>query len=87
LILVGHDEYWRARMRDAMDAYVEAGGRVARFAGNFFWQIRMEDRGWRQVCYKYRAEEDPPMGTDDEMLVTGAWDLAPVNRPGPRPLG
>ena len=27
------------------------------------------------------------MGTDDEVLATGAWDLAPVNRPGAATFG
>lgn len=34
-IFVGHDEYWSSRMRDAVDSFVDTGGRVARFAGNF----------------------------------------------------
>ena len=42
-------------MRDAVDAYVDQGGHVARFAGNFMWQTRLEDEGQRQVCYKYVA--------------------------------
>jgi len=32
--LAGHDEYWSWEMRDALDAFVEAGGRVAREAGD-----------------------------------------------------
>ena len=47
-------------MRDAVDAYVERGGRAARFAGNFMWQTRLEDDGARQVCYKYRARAEDP---------------------------
>jgi hypothetical protein len=42
-IFVGHDEYWSAPMRNAVDAHVAGGGKVARFAGNFLWQIRLED--------------------------------------------
>ena len=41
---VGHDEYWTWEMRDAIDEYVERGGRVARFAGNFMWQTRLRAR-------------------------------------------
>jgi hypothetical protein len=82
-IFVGHDEYWSAPMRDAVDRYIEGGGHVARFAGNFLWQVRLEDAGHRQICYKYTAaERDPLMATDRKALVTGAWEAPPVNRPG-----
>ncbi|MCA3573226.1 MAG: hypothetical protein IOC86_04865, partial [Aestuariivirga sp.] len=40
IVMVGHDEYWSWEMRDAVDRFVERGGRAARFAGNFMWQIR-----------------------------------------------
>ena len=86
-VLVGHDEYWSANMRDAVEAYVTGGGRVARFAGNFLWQTRIEDQGRRQVCYKYEAEGDPLFGTDQAHLTTGAWEMAPVNRPGALTFG
>jgi hypothetical protein len=49
VVRVGHDEYWTWEMRDAIDEYVERGGRVARFAGNFMWQTRFEPGGKRQV--------------------------------------
>jgi len=70
-------------MRDAVDSFLDDGGRVARFGGNFLWQIRLENEGRTQVCYKYNANErDPFFGTDQAHLVTGPWDAAPVNRPG-----
>lgn len=82
-VFVGHDEYWSRPMRQAVDDWVEAGGRAARFAGNFLWQIRMEDEGRRQVCYKYvAAEQDPVMGTDRQHLMTGAWEQPEVGWPG-----
>jgi len=63
LVFIGHDEYWSWEMRDSVDAYVEGGGNVARFAGNFMWQTRLEDEGRRQVCYKSRAKTGlPPVG-------------------------
>ncbi|WP_439632377.1 N,N-dimethylformamidase beta subunit family domain-containing protein [Shinella sp.] len=86
-IFVGHDEYWSAPMRDAVDAFVAAGGKVARFAGNFLWQTRLEDEGRRQICHKYLAGNDPLSGTDQAHLVTGAWELEPVNRPGALTFG
>ncbi|MCU9836877.1 hypothetical protein OEZ49_03775 [Ruegeria sp. WL0004] len=86
-VFVGHDEYWSAEMRDAVDAYVDGGGNVARFAGNFLWQTRIEDEGRTQVCYKYIADQDPLMGTDREHLVSGAFDIPPVGRPGALTFG
>jgi hypothetical protein len=64
IVMVGHDEYWSRNMREAIDRRIENGGRVARFAGNFTWQIRIEDEGRRQVCYKHAYADDPVFGTD-----------------------
>jgi hypothetical protein len=88
VVFAGHDEYWSWEMRDAVDAYVEAGGRVARFAGNFMWQIRLEDEGRRQICYKYRAaREDPLAGTDKAHLLTISWEDKAIGRPGTSTFG
>ncbi|MCG7520780.1 N,N-dimethylformamidase beta subunit family domain-containing protein [Ruegeria sp. Ofav3-42] len=86
-VFVGHDEYWSANMRHAVDRYVTHGGRVARFGGNFLWQTRIEDEGRTQVCYKYAADADPLAGTDQQHLVTAAWEVAPVNWPGTATFG
>jgi hypothetical protein len=88
VVMVGHDEYWTWEMRDAVDAYVEAGGRIARFAGNFMWQTRLEDGGRRQVCYKYRARaEDPVFRNADPSRTTTSWEAAEVGRPGAATFG
>lgn len=88
VVFVGHDEYWSGQMRNAVDAYVEAGGKVARFAGNFLWQTRIEDDGRTQICHKYEAvDEDPVMGTGDQHLLTGAWEIPEINRPGAETFG
>ena len=88
LTFIGHDEYWSWEMRDTIDAYVEGGGNVARFAGNFFWQIRLENDGRTQICYKYRAyEEDPLINTEQSHLTTLFWDTPEVGRPGAQTFG
>jgi hypothetical protein len=88
VLFVGHDEYWSWDMRDAVDAYLEGGGRVARFAGNFLWQIRLEDEGRTQVCYKYRARaEDPFYGGPEAHLTTNCWEAPEVGRPGALTFG
>lgn len=86
--IVGHDEYWTWEMRDAVERYVERGGRLARFGANFLWQIRLADEGKRQVCYKFKAaHNDPVAGTDKAHLLTTAWEDRHVRRPGASTVG
>ncbi|MDX8449888.1 N,N-dimethylformamidase beta subunit family domain-containing protein [Mesorhizobium captivum] len=87
-VFVGHDEYWTWEMRDAVDAFVDHGGNVARFAGNFMWQTRLEDEGRRQVCYKYRARaEDPVYSGDNIRRATSSWEAPEIGRPGALTFG
>jgi hypothetical protein len=88
-VFVGHDEYWSWEMRDAVDRWVERGGKAARFAGNFLWQVRLEDEGRSQVCYKYRARKEDPLYNDPARghLVTNAWEAPEIGRPGTETFG
>jgi hypothetical protein len=85
LVFVGHDEYWSWEMRDSVDAYVEGGGKVARFAGNFMWQTRLEAEGQRQVCYKYKARTEDPLR--DTRRISTSWEAAEIERPGTLTFG
>jgi len=88
IVCVGHDEYWTWEMRDAVDAYVERGGCVARFAGNFMWQTRLEHGGKSQVCFKYRARaEDPIFRSADPSRTAGSWEAPETGRPGAMTFG
>ena len=88
VVLVGHDEYWSWEMREAIDHYVERGGHVARFAGNFAWQIRLEDEGRTQVCYKELAgQKDPILKTDRKRHLTSLWEDPQVGWPGAETFG
>lgn len=88
VVFAGHDEYWTWEMRDAVDAFVGKGGRVARFAANFMWQTRLEDEGRRQVCYKYRARAEDPVYTDGDVTrATNSWEAKEVGRPGAQTFG
>ena len=41
---VGHDEYWSAPMRDAVEDFVADGGNAVFLSGNTcFWQVRLEE--------------------------------------------
>ena len=88
LVMVGHDEYWSWEMRDAIDAYVDQGGHIARFAGNFMWQIRLEEEGRIQICHKYLAtKNDPYMASGPRHLVTESWEAKEIGRPGALTFG
>jgi hypothetical protein len=79
---VGHDEYWSWGMRDTVEAFVADGGNAAFFTGNTcWWQVRFEDGFRAMTCFKYRADEDPVLGTPDERTLTGAWSDRRIGRP------
>jgi len=85
---VGHDEYWSWGMREALDAFTEAGGNAAIFSGNTcFWQVRFDDAHRAMTCFKYLADEDPVVGTPDERLVTGPWSDRRIAWPETRTIG
>lgn len=84
-VIVGHDEYWSWEMRDRIDAFVQAGNSLARFAGNFLWQVRLEDANNSQICYKDPSFD--PMKDIDPSRVTTAWDWPRIGRPGAHTMG
>ncbi|MER8792380.1 hypothetical protein NKH71_31945 [Mesorhizobium sp. M0983] len=88
VVFVGHDEYWTWEMREAIEQYMENGGSVARFAGNFGVQIRLEDNGITQVCYQERAlEKDPLAGTKGERRLATDFSDRRVGWPGEQTFG
>ncbi len=57
VLLVGHSEYWSGPQRDALEAFVDHGGRLAIFSGNTaFWKVRWEEGGRTLVCHKWKGE-------------------------------
>lgn len=51
LLSVGHDEYWSARMREHVEAFVDAGGNLAFFSANTcWWRVHVVDGGTALVC-------------------------------------
>ena len=89
VVIAGHDEYWSTAMRDAIDKFIDNGGRLARFGGNFFWQIRLEEDGATQVSYKTVAHEQDPVRDDpgQKHLLTCVWDDLVLDRPGVLTMG
>jgi hypothetical protein len=79
-VSVGHDEYWSAGMRDAVERFVARGGHVVFFSGNTcYWQIRLEDT--REICFKHRFRDDPVHGTDRRASTTTIWSDPQLARP------
>jgi hypothetical protein len=71
---VGHDEYWSWGMREALDRFTTGGGNAAILSGNTcYWQVRFDEGLRTMTGFKYRADEDPVVGTDDERRVTSCW--------------
>jgi hypothetical protein len=85
ITIVGHDEYWTWEMRDHLDAWLDEGGKLARFGGNFFWQTRLSADLTVQTCYKTRAEAEDPMGATDRL--TSYWDHPQAGRPAVATMG
>ncbi len=93
VVSIGHDEYWSAPQRDAVERHVAAGGRFVSCSGNtMFWQVRLDavdgDDRATMVCHKYAAHEtDPVMATGDRSTMTGMWADPVVGRPETALLG
>ncbi len=85
VLIVGHDEYWTWEMRDHLEAWLDAGGQLARFAGNFFWQTRLSDDLLTQTCYKTTAETADPLAQSNRL--TSYWDNPAVGRPAVATMG
>ncbi len=74
VILVGHSEYWSGPQRQAIDVFVENGGRLACFSGNTaFWKVRWEDEGHTLICHKWKGFEADPVATADPTMGTHLW--------------
>ena len=85
LVIVGHDEYWTWEMRDRVDAFVDAGGGLARFGGNFLWQVRLSDDGHTQSCYRVPGAD--PLSDANPRRTTTVWDCTLIDRPAAATMG
>lgn len=81
MLSVGHDEYWSAPMRDAVESYAKKGGNVAFFSGNVCcWQVRRE--GEELVCYKEFFRDDPTYRADGpNPTLSTLWSHHLIGRP------
>ena len=72
-------------MRDRIDAFVDRGGGLARFGGNFLWQVRLSPDGHTQFCYKI-PDADPESAANPRRATT-VWDYLPIDRPAAATMG
>ncbi len=80
LVISEHDEYVSRPVYDAYLAFRERGGDLFFMsANNCYYQVRYEDAGNVQVCYK-NSGLDPIVNTNPE-LATGHWRETPLDRP------
>ena len=84
-VIVGHDEYWTWEMRDHLEEWLDGGGELARFAGNFFWQSRLSADLSVQTCYKHAAPAQDPVA--ERRRMTSSWDHPQIGRPAVATLG
>lgn len=84
-VSMGHDEYWSWEQRDTLDAFVDNGGKFARFGGNFIWQVRFDEKMHTQYCY--RVPQADPITATDPTRVTTMWDWVKIGRPGAQSVG
>ncbi len=79
VIVVGHSEYWSGREREAIERFVDGGGRLAIFSGNTaFWKVRHDNEGKTFVCHKWRGfEVEPNAGSE----ATHLWSYPSFGRP------
>jgi hypothetical protein len=88
VLSVGHDEYWSAGMRDALERFIANGGNAAFFSGNTcFWQVRMEDDHRALTSWKMNFQNDPAYAGGDHEHLTGTWSNCLVKRPENRMTG
>jgi hypothetical protein len=79
VLLVGHSEYWSGPQRDRLEAFVDAGGRLAILSGNTaFWKVRWEDEGRTLVCHKWQGETAEAAAPAD---ATHLWSHPMFARP------
>jgi|GEM_PF-112694 len=71
VVITGHDEYVTPEFRNALDNFLEKGGRLARFAGNMNWQVRYEENA--QVCFKHKYTEDPVWKDLSKRHLVSTW--------------
>ena len=65
VIVVGHDEYWSRRMRDAYESARDKGVNLAFFGGDYGdWQIRYEDNERTIVEYRDATADPAPDPAD-----------------------
>ncbi len=83
-LLVGHSEYWSAKGRTQLDAFVEGGGNLASLSGNTaYWKVRWSDDGATMTAHKWNGEKNDPLWNDPERSheATHLWSHPQFGNP------
>lgn len=96
-LVIGHDEYWTAEMRTAVERARDNGVDLAFFSANIcYWQIRLEpsvfggEQNRTVVGYKDFAATDPVLLDGDpsnDRFATVRWRDFPVSNPEDQFIG
>lgn len=84
VVLCTHDEYMSREIRDAYEAFVQAGGNIAVFSGNTGWyKVDVDER---EISITYGVDDDWDHGPRTRPLqlrgdVAGRWDHPSIGRP------
>lgn len=82
MLSVGHDEYWSAGMRDAVESWINRGGNAAFLSGNSVcWRVRPEDGGCALTCFKQHISVDPAWNRGDVHDLATLWSHHLLQRP------
>ena len=77
VVSVGHDEYWSAPQRQAIEDYVASGGNWATFSGNtMFWQVRLEQSTNTGPENRPGHAPDQPSSQDDPLASMVCYKYA-----------
>jgi hypothetical protein len=68
-----------------MDAFVNRGGKLARFGGNYMLQVRFDDALHTQYCYRV-PQADPEMERNPTRVTTFC-ECPLIGRPGAQTVG
>jgi hypothetical protein len=84
VFLVGHSEYWSENARDAVEHFVDEGGKLAILSGNTcYWKVRWEDSGQTLIAHKWKGETDDPLWSEESSRkdATHLWSHPAFERP------
>jgi hypothetical protein len=84
VIVLGHDEYWTAEMKERVERARDAGTNVAFLGANqLYWRVRLEPSplGPGRTVVGYKSARADPMEGEDDARVTARFRDPPAPSP------